>query len=149
MRNARGLAVGITLWSAVACAPAANEAPPAPETRAKPIPVLVEAGARDYRELCASCHGPEGQGDGSVAPLLRTPPPDLTRIAARRGGRFPAADLRDWIDGRFIPSAHGTREMPVWGLVLGEGYPEGELEEEAVRGRIEALLAYLEAIQRP
>ncbi len=134
---------------AAACALGCAEAPATLSAAQAPNRVLVEAGARDYRELCAACHGPEGRGDGTLAEQLRTRPADLTRISARRAGAFPGAELREWIDGRFTTRAHGTREMPVWGLVLGATYPEGELEEAAVRGRIEVLLAYLEAIQEP
>ena len=46
------------------------------------------------------------------------PPPDLTRIAERRGGWFPEVLVREFIDGRF--AVHGTRTMPVWGQTLDE-----------------------------
>jgi mono/diheme cytochrome c family protein len=48
--------------------------------------------------------------------LLRTPPPDLTQIAARRGGLFDESVVVEIIDGRM--PAHGARDMPVWGRVL-------------------------------
>lgn len=32
-----------------------------------------------YQTFCASCHGPEGRGDGPAAPLCRVPPADFTR----------------------------------------------------------------------
>ena len=47
----------------------------------------------------------------------------------------------------FRVPAHGTREMPVWGRILGEKIAEGTSEEEVARGRIDALVAYLISIQ--
>src|SRR5262245_63298397 len=51
-----------------------------------------------YRAFCASCHGPQGAGDGVVASTLRVPPPNLTTIALRNGGEFPAEQVSGTID---------------------------------------------------
>ena len=116
--------------------------------QAGPHPWLVEAGAEDFRRYCVPCHGVSGRGDGPVALQLRQSPADLSLIAARRGGDFPHAEIAERIDGRFIPESHGTREMPIWGARLGEGYAAGDFTQALVRGRIENLIAYLETIQR-
>jgi mono/diheme cytochrome c family protein len=105
-------------------------------------------GREYYQAYCASCHGPLGQGDGPVAATLRPPPADLTLIAARRGGRFPAGEVARTIDGRFEVPAHGTREMPVWGERFTETVPEAGLSEEISRGKIASLVEYLKSIQR-
>jgi hypothetical protein len=47
-------------------------------------------------------------------PCVRT---DITRIAARSGGRFDAARVVAVIDGRRDVAAHGPRKMPVSGAV--------------------------------
>ncbi len=117
-------------------------------------PWLLSAGERDYKALCRSCHGEAGRGDGPGAALLTKPPPDLTKIAARRGGIFPYREIADWIDGRSEqargrPGAHGNREMPVWGLVLSEQYVPGGFTEARVRNRIDILVEYLDSIQEP
>ena len=39
---------------------------------------------------CAPCHGYDGKGSGPVAGTLKTTPPDLTELATRNGGAFPA-----------------------------------------------------------
>lgn len=109
--------------------------------------MLVEVGRGEYVKNCASCHGIGGRGDGPVAQALTTPPADLTRIAARRGGTFPEDEIAAWIDGRLAPSAHGTREMPIWGVQLAEGLPPGELTQDLVRGRIVTIVEYLRSIQ--
>lgn len=71
-----------------------------------------------YMRYCASCHGVTGHGDGPVARELRKPPPDLTRLAARNGGKFDERSLVAVIDGRRSIAAHGGRAMPVWGDVF-------------------------------
>jgi len=111
--------------------------------------MLVEVGRTEFAQYCASCHGADARGAGPVATVLITPPADLTGIAARRGGAFPADEIAAWIDGRLAPPAHGTREMPVWGVRLAEGLPPGELSQDLVRGRILTLVEYLRSIQAP
>ena len=39
------------------------------------------------KAYCASCHGTDAKGDGPMAKSLKVKPADLTRIAARNGGR--------------------------------------------------------------
>ena len=84
------------------------------------------SGAALYARHCAACHGAEGRGDGPVAPAFTRPPSDLTALARRNGGRFDAARVAAAIDGRSAVAGHGTREMPVWGVVF-----EDELSGEA------------------
>jgi len=110
--------------------------------------VLAEAGRIEYLHYCASCHGSLGRGDGPVGLMLRRRPADLTKIAAQRGAAFPAGEIAAYIDGRTSVTAHGTREMPVWGTRLGEGI-QPDTAEEVTRGRIAFLVEYLKTIQRP
>ncbi|MCP5060766.1 MAG: c-type cytochrome [bacterium] len=110
-------------------------------------PFLIEQGASDFAENCAACHGLDGRGGGPAAAAMIVPPADLTRIAARRDGTFPRLDVAYVIDGRFELKAHGSREMPVWGRRFLVGLPENESGDAIVRGRIEALVEYLESIQ--
>lgn len=97
-----------------------------------------------YRTFCASCHGESGRGDGPVADLLRRPAADLTAIAARAGGTFPRDTIVAVVDGRTAVASHGPREMPVWGDVLRVVEPD----DAATRRRIEALVKYVESMQR-
>ena len=103
-----------------------------------------DTGERLFRTYCASCHGVTGRGDGPVASELRRPPPDLTGFAVRNRGVFPTQLLRSIIDGRGI-RAHGLDDMPVWGDAFSSG-PDG-LSERAVQARIDAIVAYIEALQ--
>ena len=110
--------------------------------------VLAEMGAEYYAQYCASCHGRDGAGRGPAAGALKKRPADLTRIAQRRGGTFPEGEIARYIDGRFEVTAHGSREMPIWGRRLGERIPEAGISEEIVRGRILVLVEYLKSIQQ-
>ncbi|MGI9591213.1 MAG: c-type cytochrome [Myxococcota bacterium] len=109
--------------------------------------VLADMGSEFYQRYCASCHGLEGKGDGPAAGVLNPPPKDLTRIAARRGGKYPDGEIARYIDGRFDIAAHGSRTMPVWGESFGAAIPDAGVSEEVVRGRILVLVEYLKSIQ--
>ena len=104
-----------------------------------------ELGARLFRTHCATCHGTSARGDGPMAEQLRRVPPDLTDYTARNGGVFPSERVYRIVDGRDVPS-HGNREMPVWGDVFSR-LPDGS-SDEAVKARIEAIVRYLQGIQR-
>ena len=69
-----------------------------------------------FKASCAPCHGISGAGDGPVASVLASEVPRLDDLAARSEGVYPADYVREVIDGRSDIGAHGTREMPVWGL---------------------------------
>ena len=136
----RWMALGVAMLSLIGVV--ARAAQPAD-------PLLVRPGAETFHEYCAACHGATGEGNGPVAIELKKPPADLTRIAARRGGKFPDADVARWIDGRFDVPAHGTREMPIWGRVFQDKVAPGTEPDEVVRGRILSLTEYLKTIQQP
>lgn len=106
-------------------------------------------GATSFRQYCSPCHGLDGRGNGPVAQALQTPPADLTRIAQRRGGQFPEADIAAYIDGRTDVRAHGSRAMPVWGQRFSDSFGGDTVAEEAARGNILVLLNYLKSIQQP
>jgi len=86
----------------------------------------IERGRGLFLGHCASCHGGDARGRGPVAAVLKVPPSDLTRIAARRSGRFEPGEVAAFIDGRFEVAAHGRREMPVWGRVYDDRAPAQE-----------------------
>lgn len=109
-------------------------------------------GLTEYEVACMPCHGVDGKGDGPRAASLAKPPADLTRIAARHGGSFPRQQIAETIDGRAQVAAHGPRDMPVWGERYRKPVDRGEavrrIDGEA-RARIDALVDYLAAIQKP
>jgi mono/diheme cytochrome c family protein len=112
----------------------------------KPYEHLIYSlkGPELYRAHCAPCHGSEGKGDGPVAPALKRRPSNLTVLAKKNGGTFPAEYARKFITGDIVIAAHGTREMPVWGPIFHQ------IEEDQDFGdvRIQNLVKYLESIQQ-
>jgi mono/diheme cytochrome c family protein len=108
----------------------------------------ISAGASLYRHYCISCHGPEARGDGPAGAALRVPPPDLTRIAARREGRFDAGEIAAFIDGRTQVTAHGRRDMPVWGRIYDDRNGSIVTDETLLSpGMIFNIIEYLRSLQ--
>ena len=96
------------------------------QTGRTPPPLVIPSmsGGNLFGFYCASCHGREGKGDGPVASALTRRPADLTTIAKRNGGRFPANRVERFVTGNREPApAHGSAEMPVWGPFSGVGFP--------------------------
>ncbi len=111
----------------------------------------VDLGKREFEASCASCHGVNGKGSGTVTPWLRKSPPDLTTLSKSNSGIFPMDRLYKSISGEDT-TAHGSREMPVWGQVYrmsaAEYYMEQPYNDDAiVRARILSLLEYINRIQ--
>src|SRR5262249_26563020 len=71
-----------------------------------------------FHAYCASCHGDDGKGNGPVAGGLSTKPADLTAIGNRHGGIFRTNLVRRIIAGEDVITAHGSRDMPVWGPIF-------------------------------
>ena len=82
------------------------------------------SGADEYYRLCAVCHGEGGRGDGPMARVLKTPPPNLTLLAKNNDGHFPFLRVLEMIDGRNMIAVHGSRDMPVWGESLTRDYDQ-------------------------
>jgi hypothetical protein len=110
-----------------------------------------------------SCHGARAGGDGWLSRFLTRTPPALNTLSRHYGGKFPAEIVRSVIDGRRQVAMHGPRDMPVWGDVFSVGYdrstvrpandvsphfPPPQTAEVRVQQNIQALLDYLEQIQR-
>lgn len=98
-----------------------------------------------FRTYCAACHGTSARGDGPLADSMRRRPSDLTEIARRNKGVFPADEVFRIVDGRQPVRGHGGPDMPVWGDVFARS--EGGGNPAVVEARIKALVAYLEGLQ--
>ena len=103
-------------------------------------------GRTSYRIYCQNCHGKTGEGDGPIADLLKKKPTDLTVMSRDNDGEFPAERLHETIDGRHEVGAHGSREMPIWGLSFQDP-GRAENQDDEIRERILDLVAYVESIQ--
>jgi len=121
-----------------------------PSIKRVPVgPTSAASGQEMFNTYCAVCHGKEGKGDGPAAAALKKAPADLTTITARHNGKFPEFDIHQSILGDGSITAHGSREMPVWGDILKSldgGSNSGS--DSIVRLRIENLTLYIKSIQR-
>ena len=107
----------------------------------------LERGRNHYLRYCASCHGPDGFGDGPVTEALKDVPTDITLFRSDNSGDFPVDVLIDVIRGNKDVRAHGTREMPVWGNIWYT--PDAKPAETAVvQARINELVEYIRSIQK-
>lgn len=106
---------------------------------------IAASGKQTYRQYCASCHGVEARGDGPAAFVLKTPPPDLTTLAKRRGGKFPYEYVFDVLRFGTRVVSHGSSDMPIWGPIFGS---LDNYDKVAVRKRIKDLSDYLASLQQ-
>jgi len=107
----------------------------------------VPSGKQMYTQYCASCHGIDAKGQGPFTHMLKVPPPDLTTLAKRHGGKFPEEYVSNILT--FGPGAndlHGTADMPTWGPIFQYLDKDNEL---AVQQRIKNLCDYLASLQEP
>jgi len=133
----------IVAWTAVGAASI---------TRAEGARELSKA---EFNKSCAQCHGVTGKGDGPLGMYLTKAPADLTKLSQQSGGVFPFSRLYDVIDGRSEVSAHGPREMPVWGEAytqeMQNRWPTDVLSEALIqtitRMRILMLIEYISTLQ--
>lgn len=80
-----------------------------------------------YEQLCLTCHGPRGKGDGPTGKVLIPPATDLTSAASKKKSD---ADLLKIIRDGKPPTA-----MPAW---------KGQLSEQDIRD----VLAYIRSLSR-
>jgi len=145
-RLAGAAAVALAVLAGSCTSPGVRPAPPAAEVASGPE--AISRGREHYLTYCRNCHGTYGEGDGQLAALLKVSTPDLTGIAARNGGAYPARWVRDRIDGTESVPAHGDRFMPVWGVVLDPARGAGGEEERVkVLRQLDEIVLYLESIQ--
>lgn len=131
------------LWLACNSEAAAPQTVP-PAQRHDESPTMPLDGARIFRDHCAACHGVTGKGDGPAAPVLKIKAPDLTLLARRNRGIFPAVRVRGIIAGGEPYAAHGSRQMPVWGPV----FHQIENDRDLGYVRLQNVTEYLGSIQQ-
>ncbi len=131
----RRLVIGLTLFL-FGCGDSSSTPPPptAPSQPAAPAasPAPVQADAL-YKQYCASCHGPDGKGNGPAAAALPVKPADHTNPAAM--SKISDAELFKAIKegGQAVGKSPA---MPPWG---------GTLKDEQIR----ALVAYVRSLAKP
>lgn len=117
----------------------------AQDTQLKKVPVTrvpADAGKQMFDTYCATCHGLDGKGEGPARAALKGTPADLTLLAQKNGGKFPAMHVEAKL--REVDTAvHGSKEMPIWGTLLSSvSGSQGEIQM-----RISNLTKYIESLQ--
>ena len=110
---------------------------------------LIAAGKREFQHSCVLCHGLDGRGESEMSTmnLLTVQLPDLRKLKKHNHGTFPFWQTYLVIDGRQEITAHGNRDMPIWGDTFIRQEGGGVADEARAVGRILQLLYYLESIQ--
>jgi mono/diheme cytochrome c family protein len=118
------------------------------QTTIKTVPIQATSAASGegmFTAYCAACHGKDAKGHGPAVPALKVPPPDLTTLAQRHGGKFPADYVGDVLrNGVENAISHGSKDMPIWGPLfssLGGG------RSAPATLRISELSHYIESLQ--
>lgn len=97
-----------------------------------------------FHSYCAACHGADAKGGGPAAAALKTRVPDLTTISKNHGGTFPAKRIERVISGDEIITAHGSRDMPIWGSI----FHQVERDRDFGNVRLHNVTKYIESIQQ-
>jgi mono/diheme cytochrome c family protein len=125
----------------------AQAAPAQSSTTVKHVPITnapSNSGKEMFKSYCAVCHGTDGKGDGPAASAMKTTPTDLTALAQKNGGKYPAAHVSAVIHGQATTPSHGSQDMPVWGPLFSS-ISQGH--ESQVQQRTSNLVAYIETLQ--
>lgn len=150
MRRLGPVLAGLFLAAAVTAVaedrPGQAPKPPALSPAAPPSSAVDGvAGSYAFRTHCASCHGTDGKGEGPMTANLRFQPPDLTLIAKRNGGSFPAERVYRIVDGRNPLKGHGGSDMPIWGDAFKNA--DTGYDEAHAKARVQSVVDYLKTLQ--
>ncbi len=149
MKRISLLAVILLLSCGLAARSQGQTAGTTQEKTIKKVPIkhtAANSGEEMYAAYCAVCHGKEGKGDGPAASALKPPPTDLTTLAKRNNGTFPADHVNSVLRFGTETPAHGTAEMPIWSTLF-RSLDRGAATDAAVHVRIFNLTKYLESFQ--
>ena len=137
------IVTGALLFTALAWVPRVEGQTTGPQT--PPLAIESMYGPDLFKMYCATCHGRDGKSNGPVVPALKVPPPDLTVLSRRQQGVFPEREVVVIIAGPGAVAAHGSDEMPVWGVI----FRTLDASDARAKARIKNLVAYIKSIQQP
>ena len=139
------VAVGVAMLLTLAIAQQAATAPSTPTVKHVPINrAPMNSGKDMFNSYCAVCHGTDAKGAGPAASAMKTNPVDLTALAKKSGGKYPASHVAAVLRGQAITASHGSQDMPIWGPLFSS-ISQGH--EAQVQERIANLVNYVETLQ--
>ena len=111
------ISLTVILVTVSAFAAAQEKAPAKTPPIVKHVPIThtsPTSGKEMFENYCAVCHGKDAKGAGPAAPAMKIAPTDLTVLAKKEGGKYPAAHVAAVIRGQADLASHGSKDMPVW-----------------------------------
>ncbi len=102
------------------------------------------SGGEMFNSYCAPCHGKEGKGNGPAAKALKYPPANLSQLAKKNNGKFPADRVARVLRSGVSRGAHGSTDMPIWGPLFSQ---VSGRDDAIVQMRISNLVKYVESLQ--
>ncbi len=135
------------IFAAASAFVAAQGTAPQTTPTVKHVPITntpSNSGKEMFNSYCAVCHGKDGKGDGPAASAMKSAPSDLTLLAQKDGGKYPASHVAAVMKGQAMTPAHGSQDMPVWGPLFSS-ISQGH--ESQVQQRIANLVTYIEGLQ--
>jgi mono/diheme cytochrome c family protein len=137
----------VVILVAISIFAVAQQAPAQTVPTVKHVPITntpSNSGKEMFNSYCAVCHGKDGKSNGPAASAMKTQPADLTVLAQKSGGKYPASHVAAVIRGQATTPSHGSQDMPVWGPLfssISQGH-EGQVQQ-----RITNLVSYIETLQ--
>lgn len=120
--------------------------PPVVIKKTPAVAVSPSSGPEMFRQYCAACHGVDGKGHGPAASALKVGVPDLTVLTRNNQGKYPGRRVISAIKGDAALTAHGSKDMPVWGTIFHEMSIMSS--ESQVVTRLSNLAGYIETLQQ-
>jgi mono/diheme cytochrome c family protein len=122
------------------------------QTEQKPVvkettikPTSSTSGKEMFTQYCAPCHGVDGKGNGPAGAAMKAQPTDLTQLARKHEGKYPANHVASVLKfGEGGTAAHGSAEMPVWGPLF---HSLDKFHDTVVQQRISNIVNYIETLQ--
>ena len=136
-----------TLVVAAGLCLAQEQASTKPVVKQTPIKQISPASGKEmYVAYCAPCHGADGKGNGPAAASMKVPPTDLTQLAKKHDGKYPANSLASTLKFGTGTSAgaHGSADMPVWGPLFQS---LDKFHDTSVQQRVSNLVSYIQTLQ--
>lgn len=125
----------------------AQQAPDQNAPAVKHVPIThtpSNSGKEMFNSYCAVCHGTDAKGNGPAASAMKAAPTDLTTLAQKNGGKYPASHVAAVIRGQASTPSHGSQDMPIWGPLFSS-IDQGR--QGQVQQRIANLVNYIEGLQ--
>lgn len=135
----------IAILAIIAAFAVAQQNQSAPTIKRVPISnTPSNSGKEMFNSYCAVCHGTDAKGSGPAASAMKTVPTDLTGLAKKNDGKYPASHVAAVIRGQASTPSHGSQDMPIWGPLFSS-IDQGR--QGQVHQRVANLVAYVEGLQ--